>query len=145
MSTRTPPADVSEELLSEFGANASYVEDLLNRYRANPYSVDDEWRRYFQERFGAAPEIEAPSQPAPAQAPAAPPARPAPAPSASPAAPVPAVSGERVPLRGAAARIAENMQASLTVPTATTQRQIPIKLLDENRRLINEARAQAEP
>ena len=144
MSTRTPPADVSEELLSEFGANASYVEDLLNRYRANPSSVDDEWRRYFQERFGAAPEIEAPPQPAPAQAPAAPPARPVPTPAATPAAAVPAVSGERVPLRGASARIAENMQASLTVPTATTQRQIPIKLLDENRRLINEARAQAE-
>src|SRR5262245_28214863 len=35
------------------------------------------------------------------------------------------------------------MQASLGVPTATTQRQIPIKLLDENRRLINEARAAA--
>ena len=33
------------------------------------------------------------------------------------------------------------MEASLAVPTATTQRQIPIKLLDENRRLINEHRA----
>ena len=142
MSTRTPPADVSEELLSEFGANASYVEDLLNRYRANPTSVDDEWRRYFQERFGAAPEIQAPPPPAPAPAPAAPPVRPAPAAATTAAAP--AVVGERVSLRGAAARIAENMQASLTVPTATTQRQIPIKLLDENRRLINEARAQAE-
>jgi len=144
MSTRTPPADVSEELLAEFGANASYVSDLLNRYRANPSSVDDEWRRYFQERFGAVPEIEAPPQPAPVQAPAAPLTRPTPAAPVAPAAPAPAVSGERVPLRGAAARIAENMQASLTVPTATTQRQIPIKLLDENRRLINEARAQTE-
>ena len=144
MSTRTPPADVSEELLAEFGANASYVSDLLNRYRANPSSVDDEWRRYFQERFGAAPEIEAPPPPAPVQPPAAPLTRPTPAVPAASAAPAPAVSGERVPLRGAAARIAENMQASLTVPTATTQRQIPIKLLDENRRLINEARAQTE-
>ena len=144
MSTRTPPADVSEELLAEFGANASYVSDLLNRYRANPSSVDDEWRRYFQERFGAVPEIEAPPPPAPVQPPAAPLTRPTPAVPAASAAPAPAVSGERVPLRGAAARIAENMQASLTVPTATTQRQIPIKLLDENRRLINEARAQTE-
>ncbi len=32
------------------------------------------------------------------------------------------------------------MQASLAVPTATSQRQVPIKLLDENRRLVNEAR-----
>ncbi|MBL8149408.1 MAG: multifunctional oxoglutarate decarboxylase/oxoglutarate dehydrogenase thiamine pyrophosphate-binding subunit/dihydrolipoyllysine-residue succinyltransferase subunit, partial [Blastocatellia bacterium] len=45
---------------------------------------------------------------------------------------------ERVALRGPALKIAENMQASLTVPTATSQRQIPIKLLEENRRLINQ-------
>jgi 2-oxoglutarate dehydrogenase E1 component len=36
------------------------------------------------------------------------------------------------------------MERSLEVPTATTQRQIPIKLLDENRRLINAERAAAE-
>ena len=36
MSTRTPPVDLSEELLSEFGANASYVAELFHRYRANP-------------------------------------------------------------------------------------------------------------
>jgi 2-oxoglutarate decarboxylase len=47
-------------------------------------------------------------------------------------------AAERVPLRGPALRIAENMQASISVPTATSQRQIPIKLLDENRRLINQ-------
>ncbi len=131
MSTRAP-ADLSEGLVSEFGANASYVADLLNRYRTNPSAVDDEWRRYFRERFGE-PEVSAPAAPAARPAPAA---APAPAPITGPS-----VSGERAPLRGAAARIAENMQASLTVPTATTQRQIPIKLLDENRRLINEARA----
>jgi 2-oxoglutarate decarboxylase len=31
----------------------------------------------------------------------------------------------------------ENMEASLSVPTATSQRRIPVKLLDENRRLVN--------
>src|SRR5207249_11424728 len=31
----------------------------------------------------------------------------------------------------------ENMEASLSVPTATSQRRIPVKLLDENRRIIN--------
>ena len=60
MSTRTPPADLAEGLLSEFGANASYVADLLNRYRTNPSAVDDEWRRYFRERFGEA-EVGAPA------------------------------------------------------------------------------------
>ncbi len=133
MSTRTPN-DLSEDLLSEFGANASYVEELFHRYRVNPSAVDDEWQRYFRERFGE-PE---PAAPAPAPA-----ARPAPAAVPAPAA-GPPLAGERIPLRGAPARIAENMQASLAVPTATTQRQIPIKLLDENRRLINEARASME-
>jgi 2-oxoglutarate dehydrogenase E1 component len=126
MATRTPDLDLSEELLSEFGGNASYVAELLARYRTNPAAVDDEWRRYFRERFG---EPEAAVAAAPA----------------SPATPLgPAVEGERVPIRGGALRIAENMEASLGVPTATTQRQVPIKLADENRRLINDYRAASE-
>ena len=44
---------------------------------------------------------------------------------------------EIIPIRGAALKIVENMEASLSVPTATSQRRIPVKLLDENRRLIN--------
>jgi 2-oxoglutarate decarboxylase len=50
-------------------------------------------------------------------------------------------SGEELePLRGAAARIAENMDASLAVPVATSQRTIPVKVIDENRRIINHHR-----
>ncbi|MDQ4064944.1 MAG: multifunctional oxoglutarate decarboxylase/oxoglutarate dehydrogenase thiamine pyrophosphate-binding subunit/dihydrolipoyllysine-residue succinyltransferase subunit, partial [Actinomycetota bacterium] len=41
------------------------------------------------------------------------------------------------PLRGVAARIAANMEASLGIPTATSVRTIPAKLLEENRRIIN--------
>ncbi len=41
---------------------------------------------------------------------------------------------EIIPIRGAALKIVENMEASLSVPTATSQRRIPVKLLDENRR-----------
>ncbi|MDP9225344.1 MAG: multifunctional oxoglutarate decarboxylase/oxoglutarate dehydrogenase thiamine pyrophosphate-binding subunit/dihydrolipoyllysine-residue succinyltransferase subunit, partial [Actinomycetota bacterium] len=41
------------------------------------------------------------------------------------------------PLRGAAARIAANMEASLGIPTATSVRAVPGKLLEENRRIIN--------
>ena len=44
---------------------------------------------------------------------------------------------EVIPIRGAALKIVENMDASLSVPTATSQRRIPVKLLDENRRIIN--------
>src|SRR5688572_22637751 len=50
----------------------------------------------------------------------------------------PSPDAEALPLRGAAARIAENMEASLALPTATSNRSIPVKLLEENRRIINE-------
>ena len=62
------------------------------------------------------------------------PAEPAKAPAAASA---PEAAVERVPIRGPALKIVENMEASLAVPTATSQRRIPVKLLDENRRLIN--------
>ena len=45
------------------------------------------------------------------------------------------------PLRGAAARIAENMTASLSIPVATSQRQIPVRVIEENRNVINKQRA----
>src|SRR5438477_64751 len=48
-----------------------------------------------------------------------------------------------IPLRGPALRIAENMAASLTMPVATSQRAMPVKVIDENRRLINQHRAAA--
>ncbi|CAN5671266.1 multifunctional oxoglutarate decarboxylase/oxoglutarate dehydrogenase thiamine pyrophosphate-binding subunit/dihydrolipoyllysine-residue succinyltransferase subunit [soil metagenome] len=40
-------------------------------------------------------------------------------------------------LRGAAARIVANMDASLEVPTATSFREVPAKLLEINRKVIN--------
>ncbi|HEY7210942.1 MAG TPA: multifunctional oxoglutarate decarboxylase/oxoglutarate dehydrogenase thiamine pyrophosphate-binding subunit/dihydrolipoyllysine-residue succinyltransferase subunit, partial [Bryobacteraceae bacterium] len=46
-----------------------------------------------------------------------------------------------VPLRGVAARIAENMAASLSIPVATSQRQIPMRVIEENRNTINKQRA----
>ncbi|ASW56558.1 multifunctional oxoglutarate decarboxylase/oxoglutarate dehydrogenase thiamine pyrophosphate-binding subunit/dihydrolipoyllysine-residue succinyltransferase subunit [Plantactinospora sp. KBS50] len=42
-----------------------------------------------------------------------------------------------VPLRGVAARIVQNMDASLSVPTATSVRAVPAKLLVDNRIVIN--------
>ncbi|MDQ6849939.1 MAG: multifunctional oxoglutarate decarboxylase/oxoglutarate dehydrogenase thiamine pyrophosphate-binding subunit/dihydrolipoyllysine-residue succinyltransferase subunit, partial [Actinomycetota bacterium] len=41
------------------------------------------------------------------------------------------------PLRGAAARVVANMQASLSVPTATSVRAVPSKLIADNRVVIN--------
>jgi len=42
-----------------------------------------------------------------------------------------------VPLRGAASRLALNMTASLSVPTATSVRSVPAKLLEVNRTILN--------
>lgn len=116
---------------------------------------------------GASAAPAAPAKPAaPAAAPATTPA-PAPAPVAKPrpaaAAAEPArgtttpMSKETAPaapsaatdepsytvLRGAPARTVQNMDASLTVPTATSVRSVPVKLLWDNRTVINNHLARA--
>ncbi|SEL87154.1 multifunctional oxoglutarate decarboxylase/oxoglutarate dehydrogenase thiamine pyrophosphate-binding subunit/dihydrolipoyllysine-residue succinyltransferase subunit [Rhodococcus maanshanensis] len=96
----------------------------------------------------AAPPAPAPAAPAPAPAaaaPAAPPAPAAPAPAAKPAPAAPAAAkpapaataDESKILRGAAAAVARNMSASLAIPTATSVRAIPAKLMFDNRVVIN--------
>src|SRR4051812_782329 len=94
----------------------------------------------------AAPKPAEPKAAAPAPAPAAEPAPAAPAakpaaeakpaaPAAKPATPV--AAGKQSPLRGAAAAVVKNMNVSLTVPTATSVRAVPAKLLADNRIVIN--------
>ncbi|GAA3340144.1 multifunctional oxoglutarate decarboxylase/oxoglutarate dehydrogenase thiamine pyrophosphate-binding subunit/dihydrolipoyllysine-residue succinyltransferase subunit [Amorphoplanes nipponensis] len=86
----------------------------------------------------ATPAEPAPAKPAPAAAPA--PAKPAaakPAPAKPVAAPAAANGAKVTTLRGVAARIVQNMDASLEVPTATSVRAVPAKLLVDNRIVIN--------
>nr|GID89140.1 alpha-ketoglutarate decarboxylase [Actinoplanes derwentensis] len=79
--------------------------------------------------------------PKPVTPPAAKP--PAPAAAAKPAAAKPAASGQApagaktVVLRGVAGKIVQNMEASLQVPTATSVRSVPAKLMVDNRIVIN--------
>jgi 2-oxoglutarate decarboxylase len=68
-----------------------------------------------------------------AAAPAAPMPRDIPAPKSTP----PPSEAEVRPLRGPAARVVANMQSSLEVPTATSVRSVPAKLLIDNRVVIN--------
>ncbi|WP_081592676.1 multifunctional oxoglutarate decarboxylase/oxoglutarate dehydrogenase thiamine pyrophosphate-binding subunit/dihydrolipoyllysine-residue succinyltransferase subunit [Nocardia otitidiscaviarum] len=80
--------------------------------------------------------------PAPAKAPAqarSPQTTPAPASNAAPTAGAPKadVSDEAKVLRGPAAAVVKNMSASLTIPTATSVRAIPAKLMIDNRLVIN--------
>ncbi|MGA5550458.1 multifunctional oxoglutarate decarboxylase/oxoglutarate dehydrogenase thiamine pyrophosphate-binding subunit/dihydrolipoyllysine-residue succinyltransferase subunit [Streptomyces pseudogriseolus] len=87
----------------------------------------------------AAPAAKAPAQaPAPAQPAkqAAPAAKPAPAKKAEPAGEA-KTGPEQVTLRGPSAAVAKNMDASLELPTATSVRAVPVKLLFDNRIVIN--------
>ncbi|MCI9889722.1 multifunctional oxoglutarate decarboxylase/oxoglutarate dehydrogenase thiamine pyrophosphate-binding subunit/dihydrolipoyllysine-residue succinyltransferase subunit [Micrococcales bacterium 31B] len=85
----------------------------------------------------AAPQAAAPAAPAAAAAPAAPAAAPAAAAPAAPAAPATPAKATTEKLRGPAARVVTNMEASLEVPVATSVRAVPAKLLIDNRIVIN--------
>ena len=103
------------------GINQWVEDELYLQFLHDKASVDESWRPVFEHNGGA-------RQPAPETAAAAPAIHP---------------GEETKPLRGAAARLARNMDASLSVPTATSQRTIPVKVMEENRRLINQQRALA--
>jgi 2-oxoglutarate decarboxylase len=132
--------EIANIIANDFGGNATYVEDLLKQFRNNRSSVGDEWSAYFDNLLASngAARVETHAANGAAAQPALK-AEPALAVEQKPAPqPAPAVSlGDKTPIRGAALKIVENMETSLTVPTATSIRQIQIKLLDENRRWIN--------
>jgi 2-oxoglutarate dehydrogenase E1 component len=69
--------------------------------------------------------------------PEAPPRAPRPMAAFAPVEQTPLEVVEPEPLRGVSSVIATNMEASLTVPTATSVRQVPAKLLEVNRKVIN--------
>ena len=111
-----------------FGSNATYVESLLERYKTDPKLVDESWQTYFQDLLnGGTPNGQVTA--ATAQ-PAAEVKQPATVPLAT--------DTEPKAITGAAKKIVENMEQSLTVPTATSFRTVPVKVLEENRRIINE-------
>jgi multifunctional 2-oxoglutarate metabolism enzyme len=133
-----PPAD--------FGPNEWLVEELYRKYLDDPNSVDKAWWNFFADYKSESTKSTAASGSAAASAAtaAAPPSQP---PQSTPA-PSPQTSSDATPqdealatteqrLRGAAARTATNMDASLTVPTATSVRSVPVKLLFDNRIVIN--------
>ena len=135
------------------GPNAWLVDEMYEQYRANPASVSESWRDFFADyQRDADVTVTTADRSLPAtgragetgQVPAVTPGTPPPAPAAAPTAPkttgIAADGTEEVPgeiLRGAAARIVTNMEASLAVPTATSFREVPAKLLEVNRRIIN--------
>src|SRR5690606_22174226 len=106
--------------------------------------VDESWQSFFGELMdgktastdGAAEAATpAPAESKPAEKPAAQ-AKTEKKPEAKPTS-VPEGSEAR-PLVGASKKIVENMETSLGVPTATSLRTVPVKMLSENRGVINE-------
>ncbi len=78
-----------------------------------------------------------PSQAAPGPAPSLPAAGAAHAAGPAGSGPVEPPTKAPLPLRGAAGRVVANMTASLAVPTATSFRVVPARLLEVNRRILN--------
>jgi len=152
--------------VTDFGPNELLVDELYQRYLADPASVDRAWWNFFADYHPtsaldqhpgteqaaaaklaaeSAPEARAAAGPAVAPATPAPPAAPPAGAAAAPAqggqppaaGPRPSADAEQTRLRGAGARTVSNMVASLGVPTATSVRSVPAKLLVDNRIVIN--------
>ena len=140
---------MAEDTPSTFGPNSWLVEEMYDQYKQDPSSVSESWQEFFgdyRDNGAAAPAPAAPA-PAPASAPPAEvaqpaePATPSAAQSAAAEAPAKKEAKPEGPqpelIRGVGARVVENMEASLAVPTATSFRHIPAKLLEVNRRIAN--------
>jgi 2-oxoglutarate dehydrogenase E1 component len=144
----------------EFGANEWLVDELYEQFKSDRNSVDKAWWPVLEAYHPVVDETNAtgaaPSEPKPVTAPipvigappvartTAKPAKPQPIPAQAPkAAPVeakPQVEPEAdkvTPLRGMPKTLAANMDESLTVPTATSVRTVPAKLMIDNRIVIN--------
>ena len=114
----------------QFGVNAGYVEAIFLEWMENPSSVDAEWAIWFAQLTE--------QQGVPSTAATAAPSGVVREESRTEASEFTSNDElEVIPLRGIPARIAANMNASLQVPTATSVRTLPVKVLDENRRVIN--------
>lgn len=154
----------SAEASVEFGANEWLVDELWTLYQKDPQLVEKSWWPLFESRAAqagvalptpatpAAPTVSMADDPSPVTSPIAkttsiaPKEQPIPAEApTSPTAIITSVddsaeeapSDQVNPLKGMAKALAANMDQSLTVPTATSVRTVPAKLMIDNRIVIN--------
>lgn len=117
-----------KEELEKFGANTWFVESLYKQYEQKPDEVPEQWKKFFgsvekknkSNGAGASDSAGIFSLPKNIEM------------------PKPGEDDEIKVIAGSSQRILDNMSASLTVPVATSQRTIAVKLLEENRILINQ-------
>jgi 2-oxoglutarate decarboxylase len=126
----------------QFGPNEWLVEEMYEQFLANPSTVDSSWHDFFAD-YRPAPQGDngrgprTSTQVIPQQ----------PSAHSTAAEKQTAVRAQTqrnlhqqdttTPLRGAAARVVANMETSLELPTATSVRAVPAKLLVDNRIVIN--------
>ncbi|HET8739707.1 MAG TPA: multifunctional oxoglutarate decarboxylase/oxoglutarate dehydrogenase thiamine pyrophosphate-binding subunit/dihydrolipoyllysine-residue succinyltransferase subunit, partial [Acidimicrobiia bacterium] len=128
----TPSSPRHDE--TAFGPNASLVDEMYRRYLADPNDVPEAWREFFVDYEPHSPALRKARERELAAGEEG---------LAGPPTPVDTTGEEEVsepvatPLRGGAAAVAKHMITSLEVPTATSVRTIPAKLLEVNRELIN--------
>ena len=114
-----------QEELEKFGANTWFIEYLYEEYTKNPDKVPDQWRKFFgdisgkeggnNKNVGDALSLIGGNIPLPK----------------------PGENDDLQIIAGSSEKILGNMVNSLSIPVATSQRTIPVKLLEENRTLIN--------
>lgn len=110
--------------LEEFGSNSWFVEYLYEQYKEDPDSVPAHWKNYFGGGKGSDEVLPEEVKKVIVNIPQT-------------RMPQPGPGDEVKIIAGSAAKILDNMQSSLTIPTATSQRSIPVKLLEENRISLN--------
>lgn len=127
---KTKAVGYHKELFNHFGYNFGFVADILDKYLEDRESVSDYWKNYFDEltsdgnKKNEQPEkgktIKKPETPLVSQSFEI------------------SEHDEPVQVTGVGAKIIENMNNSLTIPVATSLRTVSVKLLEENRRIINQ-------
>jgi 2-oxoglutarate decarboxylase len=114
-----------QEEIEKFGANTWFVESLYNQFSKNPEQVPEQWRKFFTDisnkESGNGKNLSEITTLRSSGIPL----------------PQPDENDETQIIAGSSEKILDNMMTSLSIPVATSQRTIPVKLLEENRTLIN--------
>ena len=119
VSTTGPDDAPDAEDGSPSGPNAWLVDEMYRQYLDSPRSVPESWQELFQNGPPTAANGSDGGN------------------GAADVDPDLIADPAEEPIRGVGARIAANMEASLEVPTATSFREVPAKLLEINRRVLN--------
>jgi len=114
-----------QEELEKFGANTWFMEYLHEEFLKSPANVPEQWRKFFSDisnkEGGNGKNLKEGYSLL----------------SGNLQLPQPGENDDLQIIAGSSEKILSNMVSSLSIPVATSQRSIPVKLLEENRILIN--------